>query len=61
MFIQNLNSYSTKPGTDNTLPVLHDILEGPSSDGLVKAVRLTYQEVTTKLERNLVMPYICYL
>jgi hypothetical protein len=56
MFIANPNSYSTKLHT-HMLAVLHNVVEASSSNVLVKAVRLAYQEVTMKLERNLLTPY----
>jgi len=60
MFIQNSNSYSTQIHTDNRLAALNDVVGSPSSSGIVKAIRLAYQDVNMTLERNLAIHLVTY-
>jgi hypothetical protein len=60
MFIHNSNSYSTQLHTDNTLTDLNNVVEFLSSNGIVKAIKLAYQEITMKLERNSVIRFVTY-
>ena len=42
------------------LAALNDVVESPSSNGIVKAIRLAYQEINMTLERNLVIHVVTY-
>jgi hypothetical protein len=42
------------------LAALNDVIESSSPNGIVKAIRLAYQEVNTTLERNLVKHFVTY-
>ena len=59
-FILNSNSYSTQIHTDDMLAALNDVVEYPSSNGIVKAIKLAYQEVNMTLERNLAIYFVTY-
>jgi hypothetical protein len=42
------------------LAALNDVVEYPSSNGIVKAIKLAYQEVNMTLERNLAIYFVTY-
>ena len=42
------------------LAALNDVVESPSSNGIVKAIKLAYQEVNRTLERKLVIHFVIY-